>query len=291
VERGSPIVRHGKHSPIERRKVYEQLAEQLLAQIASGRLAPGEPLPTERELTESFGVGRSSVREALRMLESQGVIVGRGGTLVVATAANPLHSSLRLLFALDGAAGIHDLFELRRILDCEAAALAAERRSEAHLAAMGAATAEMAAALAAGEDGERFIDADVRFHLAVAEATGNRLLLHNMEAVRDAVRRALLRVFLIPGSPEHAVREHHAIRAAIAAGEPGRARAEMRAHLVRVETDVFRIQRDLARTAFEQVASERGLPGERTAGSQTVAGRREDVSGRHENVDTGAAGG
>ena len=200
-------------------------------------------MPPERELTESFGVGRSSVREALRMLESQGVIMASGGTLVVANAANPLGSSLRLLFALDGAAGMHDLFELRRILDCEAAALAAERREEQHLAAMEAATAEMEAALAEGGGG-RFIDADVRFHLAVAEATGNRLLLHNMEAVRGLVRRALLTVFLIPGSPDSAIPEHRAIRAAIEAGEQGHAQQEMRAHLVRVELDVARAERD-----------------------------------------------
>src|SRR5205085_7054164 len=206
-----------------------------------------DPLPPERELTESFGVGRSSVREALRMLESQGVIMASGGTLVVANAANPLGSSLRLLFALDGAAGMHDLFELRRILDCEAAALAADRGTDEHLAAMNAATAEMAAALTPEGGGDRFIDADLRFHLAVAEATGNRLILHNMQAVREAVRRALLTVFLIPGSPESAIPEHRAIRAAIAAGDPDRARREMRAHLIRVETDVARVERHAGR--------------------------------------------
>src|SRR3979411_3264409 len=118
------------YQPVERRKVYEQIAEQLLGQISSRRLKPGDPLPPERELTEAFGVGRSSIREALRMLESQGVITtASGGDFVVAEAANPLESSLRLLFTLDERTGISDLFELRRILDCEAAALAAERRT------------------------------------------------------------------------------------------------------------------------------------------------------------------
>jgi DNA-binding FadR family transcriptional regulator len=111
---------------------------------------------------------------------------------------------------------------------------------------MEAATAEMEAALADGGGG-RFIDADVRFHLAVVEATGNRLLLHNMEAVRGLVRRALLTVFLIPGSPDSAIPEHRAIRAAIAAGDQGRARQEMRAHLIRVELDVARAERDAKR--------------------------------------------
>src|SRR5436305_10105176 len=102
------------YQPLERRKIYEQIAEQLLGQIGSRQLKPGDPLPPERELTESFGVGRSSIREALRMLESQGVIQSENGAaFVVANAANPLNSSLRLVFTLDGTAGIHDLFELR----------------------------------------------------------------------------------------------------------------------------------------------------------------------------------
>jgi GntR family transcriptional repressor for pyruvate dehydrogenase complex len=227
------------YPPVERRKVYEQIAERLLAEIGSGRLKRGDPLPSERELTESFGVGRSSIREALRMLESQGLITtANGGAFVVAEAANPLNSSLRLVFTLDDRAGLHDLFELRRIIDCVAAALAADRRGDEHLDAMDSAIAEMEAALADHDRGDRFIEADLRFHLAVAEATGNRMLLHSMHAVRDVVRRALLTVFFIPHSPESAVIEHRAVRGAIAAGDGTRARDEMRNHLVRVERDV-----------------------------------------------------
>jgi GntR family transcriptional repressor for pyruvate dehydrogenase complex len=161
-----------------------------------------------------------------------------GGTFVVAEAANPLNSSFRLVFTLDDRTGIHDLFELRRIIDCEAAALAAERRTEAHLEAMDAAIAEMEESLHADSHGDRFIDADLRFHLAVAEATGNRMLLHSVQAVRDVVRRALMTVFFIPQSPESAVVEHRRVRGAIAEGDAGSAREAMRDHLTRVETDV-----------------------------------------------------
>jgi GntR family transcriptional repressor for pyruvate dehydrogenase complex len=227
------------YQPLERRKVYEQIAEQLLGQIGGGHLKPGDPLPPERELTESFGVGRSSIREALRMLESQGVITAAtGGAFVVASAANPLNSSLRLVFTLDDRAGMHDLFELRRIIDCEAAALAAERRTDTHLDEMDAAIAEMETSLGADGRSEQFIDADLRFHLAVAEATGNRMLLHSMHAVRDVVRRALMTVYFIPHSPESAVVEHRSVRAAVASSDAARAREAMRDHLTRVETDV-----------------------------------------------------
>jgi GntR family transcriptional repressor for pyruvate dehydrogenase complex len=227
------------YQPLERRKVYEQIAGQLLDQIGTRTLKSGDSLPPERELTESFGVGRSSIREALRMLESQGVITAaNGGTFVVAEPGNPLNSSLRLLFSLDERAGLRDLLELRRILEGESAALAAARCSQEHLAEMDAATAQMDASLADAAGGESFIDADLRYHLAVAEGSGNRLVLHTMLAVRDLVRRALLTVALIPGSPESAVVEHRAIRAAIAARDGERAREEMRSHLARVESDL-----------------------------------------------------
>lgn len=224
--------------PLDRRKVYEQVAEQLLAQIGNRELRPGDPLPSERELTESFAVGRSSVREALRMLESQGVIASEnGGTFVVANAAQPLNSSLRLVFALDDRTGVHDLFELRRIIDCEGAALAAERHTPAHLAALDAATDEMAAALAGQGRDERFIEADLQFHLGIAEATGNRLLLHSVQAVRDVVAQALLSVVHVPHSPESAIVEHRAVRNAIASGDAAAARDAMWKHLDRVERD------------------------------------------------------
>src|SRR5215469_7113254 len=102
---------------------------------------------------------------------------------------------------------------------------------------MDAAIEEMALGLQEPE-GDVFIDADLRFHLAVAEATGNRVLFHSMHAVRDVIRRMLMTVFRVPGSAALAVEEHRAIRAAVAGGDAARARAEMRAHLARVELDV-----------------------------------------------------
>lgn len=223
--------------PIARRKTYELVADRLVALIGSRALSPGDQLPTERELTASFQVGRSSVREGLRILESQGAITSvNGGAFVVAEVANPLNNSLQLLLALDGTR-VHDVLELREILECEAAALAAQRHAPEHLAEMDAATESMREGLGEPE-GDAFIDGDLRFHLAVAEATGNRLILHSMQAVRDVIRRMLLTVFRLPQSAERAIDEHRAIRAAIATGDPELARAQMRAHLERVVADV-----------------------------------------------------
>ena len=225
-----------RNEPITRRKTYELVADRLVELMRDRSFLPGDPLPTERELTASFGVGRSSIREALRMLESQGVITSaNGGTFVVAEAANPLNSSLQLVFALDGETGVHDLFELRRIIDCEAAALAAERRSGEHLAQMELALAEMEQALPTHD--EVFVLADLRFHLSIAEATGNRLILYSMQAARDVVRHALEQVVNVPRSPESAIVEHRAVLEAVAARNPDWARNAMREHLERVERD------------------------------------------------------
>ncbi len=227
------------YEPIERRKVYELIAEQLLSQISERRLQPGDVVPPERELTKLYRAGRSSVREALRMLESRGLIEPIGnGSFVVAGYTNPLNNSLRLLMSLDEAS-MHDIYELRRIVECEAAALAAERRADEHIERMDSAIEEMRQGLIA-ESGERYIDGDLRFHLVIAEATNNRLILHSMGALREVIRRALISIFLIPQSPERSLEQHKAIRAAIADGDPERARAEMRDHLVRVEADVDR---------------------------------------------------
>jgi GntR family transcriptional repressor for pyruvate dehydrogenase complex len=223
---------------IAKQKTYELVADRLVELISARSLQAGDQLPTERELTESFGVGRSSIREALRMLESQGVIrPGVGGAFAVAEASNPLQSSLELVFALDDRTGIHDLFELRRIIDCEAAALAAERRSTGDLAEMAAAIEAMEAALAPAGGDAAFVQADLRFHLAVAEATGNRLIVYSMRAAREIVRRALLSVVHVPQSPESAVVEHRAVYEAIETANAGWARNAMYEHLQRVERD------------------------------------------------------
>jgi GntR family transcriptional repressor for pyruvate dehydrogenase complex len=228
------------YQPIERQKVYELIADQLLRRISARQLHPGDSLPTERELTQAFRAGRSSVREALRMLESKGVIENRGnGTFVVAGYANPLNSSVQLLLSLDQATML-DVYELRRILECEAAGLAAERHTDAHIALMDAAIDEMATALESADAsrGARYIDADLRFHLAIAEATRNGVVLHTMDALRGVIRRALMSIFLVPDSAERSFEQHRTIRTAIAARDSAAAREAMRAHLVRVESDV-----------------------------------------------------
>lgn len=214
------------------------MAGRLLEMVTRQTLVAGDPFPVEREIAAAYSVGRSTVREALRILESQGVITATtGGSFTVSEAAQPLHRSLRLVMALDARPSIADLFELRRILDCAAAELAANRRQPRDVEQLQTALDSMTSALDAG-DAERFIDSDLRFHIAIADATGNNMVRHTLDAIRDVLRDALLEIFKIPESAERAIGEHRAILAAIRAGDATEARTAARIHLDRVEADV-----------------------------------------------------
>ena len=214
------------------------VAGRLLEMITSRTLVAGDPFPVEREIAGAYSVGRSTVREALRILESQGIITATtGGSFTVSDAAQPLHRSLRLVMALDAQPSTADLFELRRILDCAAAELAAHRRQPRDLEQMQAALDAMTSALE-DDDAQRFIDSDLRFHIAMADATGNSLVSHTLDAIRDVLRGALLEIFRIPNSAQRAIVEHRAILNAIQAGVGTEARIAARIHLDRVEADV-----------------------------------------------------
>ncbi len=229
VAQGARSVK-GTFAPIERRKVYELVSERLATQIGT-TLQTGDSLPSERELAERYGVGRSSVREALRMLESRGLIESHGnGAFVVARWHNPFDRPLAQILAGEDI-DRRQLFEVRRMLEAEAAALASARRTAKHLELMDDTTKAMEAALGSAE---AYGAADLRYHLVVAEATGNPLILHLMQAIRERLLEMFGTVFHFPGGPQRSIAQHREITAAIAAADPERARELMSAHIDRV---------------------------------------------------------
>lgn len=217
-----------------RRNIYHLVADAITLAIAEQRLRPGDQLPPERDLTRTYSVGRSSTREALRVLESQGMTEsdGRGG-FRVADYSNLLRQALGLLVGLERVE-IADLFEVRRTLEIESAGLAAARRSAGDLEALSVRIDEMKAALA---DPVRYGAADIGFHVGLATATGNRLTVRLMEAIRDAMSRTFTVAFNVPGSPQLSLREHQSILAAISQRDAQLARERMRGHLQRVESE------------------------------------------------------
>jgi GntR family transcriptional repressor for pyruvate dehydrogenase complex len=230
----SRLVSGDLQGPIARQKTYELVAQRLLELMSAGRLQPGDPVPAERELAQSYGVGRSSIREALRMLESKGVIQASGnGSFTVAAFGDTLNRSLDFLISVDQA-DFRELFEVRHMLEAEAAALAAERHLEPDLAEMARQVAAMQSALASET---AFIDADLRFHMAIAQATRNRLIVHLMHAIRSQLQASLAASFHVPGLPELAIEMHRSILDAIAARQPEEARRRMHQHVERVALD------------------------------------------------------
>jgi DNA-binding FadR family transcriptional regulator len=156
---------------------YQLLADELRADITSGRLRPGERLPPEPELCVRTGVSRSTVREALRLLASQHLIVTTrgvtGGSFVAHPDAQQLSDALSTgltLLANSTEVGLTDLLELRRALDVPAAGLAAVRRTDEHLTEIRGALFDPQI-----DDVDVMLQAHTLFHSAVAKATGNPL--------------------------------------------------------------------------------------------------------------------
>jgi len=205
-------------------------------QLSAGRLAVGGRLPAERTLAEQLKVSRTSVREAIRILEAMGVVragVGSGpesGTVVISDPTSALGSALRLHVATQHLP-VADIVETRILLESWAAGRA--RRDAPEL--------DEAAALLAGMDDadglsvSDFLALDVRFHLALANAAGNAVVSAMMGSLREAIQRYAAELTSnLPDWDAMACRlraEHHAIVAAVRQGDGGRAAELVAAHI------------------------------------------------------------
>lgn len=172
---------------IERKKLGDQVIHQLQEKISLGELKAGEKIPTETELMTLFGVGRSTVREAVRVLAKAGLLEVRqgDGTYVLDRTNNlePLEHRLRR-------ASILEVYEVRRALELEIAKLAARRRSEEDLLAMRESLAKRREARRVN-DKRSYVDADLLFHLAIAAASKNSVLTDLYFSFSNTVRDAL----------------------------------------------------------------------------------------------------
>ncbi|ALG30220.1 MULTISPECIES: FadR/GntR family transcriptional regulator [Glutamicibacter] len=173
-------------------RAFEAIVDHIERQVLSGELNPGEHLPGERELVTAFQVSRSSVREAMRVLESNGMIASRPGdprgAVILAPTSGPLQKVISRL-AQASASSLADLLIYRMTLESSANSLAATRRTEADLLQLEKAMARMRAARAQGQ--EAFSKADLDFHDVVANASGHALLRISAEAVRDSIEQLI----------------------------------------------------------------------------------------------------
>ena len=215
-------------------RLSDRLAARLLAQIENGRLAPGDRLPSEAALAVAHGVSRSVVREAVHQLKSRALVRSRQGSgvfVVEPSEHRPLAFDPSVLESIDA---VVQVVELRRVLEGEMAALAAERATRAQAAGLKRTLAAIDAATADGRDG---VEEDMAFHRAVAEATGNpqfsRLLAFLEQYLREAMRVTKGNEARRDDFMQQVRAEHQAIVAAIAARDPAAARQAATEHLRR----------------------------------------------------------
>jgi GntR family transcriptional repressor for pyruvate dehydrogenase complex len=234
---------------LQHRKLYEQVVERIRQQILSGELTSGDQLPNERSLGERYGVSRTVIREAMKTLIQSGLVeVRRGqGTFVVDGTAKAFKQSLRLMMGFASEERIGGMVEVRELLEPEIAARAALRRSDADLESLRSAVHDMDLAL---DDAKAFIEADNRFHVALAVATQNHFIPRLLDSVVDLLQELRGHIFQVSGGPTRGQRHHRVILAAIEAGDADAARTAMLAHLAQVRED--------SRQALKTTGSETG---------------------------------
>ena len=207
-----------------------QVARMISAEILSGRIRAGDRLPTERELAESFGVSRNVVREAIAKLRFEGVVETRQGVGVFVLGEES-RSVLRIdAEILRDSSLMSSLFELRSIIEVEAAGLAAARRNRKDLAAIKTAML----ALYSSERSETSADADIEFHRAIVQAADNVYITTFISFIWEHVRTSIAKANLHLDHPTRMPinrKEHTAIYDAIKDRDVDRARERMRAHI------------------------------------------------------------
>ena len=211
----------------KREPSHVKVSRELGTAIVTAQYPSGTILPGEIEIAEQFGVSRSVVREALRMLSARGLIVSKPkvGTRVQPRSAWQLLDPIVLEWSFGSAPSrefVRSLFELRMIVEPAAAELAARKKSSRQLAAMGHALEEMDRHTLATTEGQV---ADQEFHATLLEAAGNELLVNLSASIGAAVRWTTYFKFRQSRTPRNPIEEHRALFAAIAAGDGAAARA------------------------------------------------------------------
>jgi GntR family transcriptional repressor for pyruvate dehydrogenase complex len=216
-------------------RLYEQIVQQVEASIHKGQLKPGDQLPPERELAEQFGVSRTAVREAVKTLREKGLVEaypGRGTFITDGTSYTIRQSLDRMMRT--GNEGFAFLAEVRQILEPEIAALATTRADEEDLEAM---RQQVAVMDEARTDPDAFIEADLDFHLALAEAAANPIILSLIDSIVGLLREQRMGIFQVTGGPDRGQYHHKKILEAVEHRDPAGAREAMKAHLAQVRDD------------------------------------------------------
>lgn len=222
--------------PIQTERLYERIVSQIEKRIEAGDLKVGDRLPSERELAEQFAVSRTAVREAVKALRQKGLVEIRPGrgTFITNGTSDSVRSSLDMLMKMGGTKGSGNLVEVREILEPEIAALAATRITEEYIVAMQEAVSIMDTAL---DNVDLFVEADLDFHLALAEGTQNPIIPILMDSIIDLLRKQRKRIGLTDGGLQRGQVHHKKILEAVMRRDSHAARRAMQNHLQQVRDD------------------------------------------------------
>jgi GntR family transcriptional repressor for pyruvate dehydrogenase complex len=259
--------------PVKSTRIYAEIVRQIRSLIADGRLKSGDRLPPERDLADRFRVSRTSVREALRALESTGLIEIRAGdgAFVREVSVESLIEPLALVILTQREA-VSELYEARRVLEPPIAGLAARRATSEELGEMARILDAQARELAAGRTG---LAQDAAFHTAIGHSAHNRAITRIVAALMDLLTQSREESLHTPGRPQRSHQDHRRILAAIQARDADGASHAMLDHLIAVEQLVVGREpgdgpggrADAAdRSAARGPAGRRGVPRSRNAG-------------------------
>lgn len=237
---------------VKKKRIYEDIVAQIQGLLADGDLKSRDQLPPERELSERFQVSRASVREAIRALESMGLVEIRSGegtyiSASIETLLTPLASAI-----LQQKDVLLDIFEARKIVEPEIASLAAERANPEEVEHLEAILKEQARQIAEGETG---VEADTAFHSTLAQAAKNKVFLRLNDAIVDSLHETRERSLHTHGRPARSLAGHREILEAVRAKDPAKAREAMLEHLEAIEHNVLELtERDKKEEAGRGIA-------------------------------------
>jgi len=216
---------------IKRRTLHEQVMVQLAAYIRGGKLKPGDQLPPERELAERMQVSRPTIREALRIMQLQSLIVSRpgSGTFIAEGNAQSLAQAVTQI-------ALRDIFEARMLLDPSMAALAAARATPADVEKLKSILHQQEQEMRHGGDSAR---SDIAFHSAIAEATHNRALIRLARVLIEIFAPSRDTFFQTHERAKKSLSFHKRILESIEAHSPADARRAMAEHIKSVDQELL----------------------------------------------------
>jgi len=217
---------------------YEQVAEQIRKLVSDGKLKPGDLLPPERELAAKLGVGRSSIRDAVRTLEVMGILEPRQGhgTVVRDLSTDALVVPLASVLTRKREM-VQELLDVRRMIEPALAARAARNATGEEIAHMREILTRHEAKL---RRGEQAVDEDDEFHYAIALGARNSVVLRVLDVLMDLLRESRSRSLQVPGRPRRSFDGHRRILRAIERRDAEGAEAAVKKHLKEIEEIVTR---------------------------------------------------